>query len=340
MALLELRDITRTFVNDQVETKVLKGINLDVEKGEFVSIMGASGSGKSTLLNIIGCLDRATDGTYVVNGVLVDKLSENELADMRNREMGFVFQSFHLLKNLTARANVELPLIYRGMNGEERKTRAIKALERVGLGHRMDHYPKQMSGGEQQRVAIARSIVGDPSFMLADEPTGALDTKNTWNVMELFYELNKKEGITIVMVTHDTQVAHYADKIIWLVDGVIDRIEVVTEDKRNKVRAKAAMVIAEAKAKADIDMVKNGASEEHSPTDKKANSVESATVVKEKEKEQKEKKEKKWFLGKKKQVSATEQKKPVLVADNKANIDESDVNIEAKDNIEEANKHE
>lgn len=249
MALLELQNITRTFVNDQVETKVLKGINLTVEKGEFVSIMGASGSGKSTLLNIIGCLDRATSGTYVVNGVLVDNLTENQLADMRNREMGFVFQSFHLLKNLTARANVELPLIYRGMGAGERKERAIKALERVGLGHRLDHYPRQMSGGEQQRVAIARSIVGEPNFMLADEPTGALDTKNTWNVMELFYELNKKEGITIVMVTHDNQVAHYADKIIWLVDGMIHNIEIVPDETRNEIRKEAAKVIAAAREK-------------------------------------------------------------------------------------------
>lgn len=249
MALLELQKITRTFVNDQVETRVLKGIDLNVEQGDFVSIMGASGSGKSTLLNIIGCLDRATNGTYSVNGILVEKLSENELADMRNREMGFVFQSFHLLKNLTARANVELPLIYRGMSAGERKERAIKALERVGLGHRLDHFPRQMSGGEQQRVAIARSLVGEPKFILADEPTGALDTKNSWNVMELFYELNKKEGITIVMVTHDNQVAHYADKIIWLVDGRIDHIEMVSDEAHNEVRTKAAQVIAEAKAK-------------------------------------------------------------------------------------------
>lgn len=335
MALLELKDITRTFVNDQVETKVLKGINLNVEKGEFVSIMGASGSGKSTLLNIIGCLDRATSGTYVVNDVLVDKLSENELADMRNREMGFVFQSFHLLKNLTARANVELPLIYRGMNGEERKTRAIKALERVGLGHRMDHYPKQMSGGEQQRVAIARSIVGEPSFMLADEPTGALDTKNTWNVMELFYELNKKEGITIVMVTHDTQVAHYADKIIWLVDGVIDRIEVVTEDKRNKVRAKAAMVIAEAKAKETADAGNDKEIEKKEISDQTKNKAEQTVAIKEK----KEKKEKKWFFGKKKQ-SAAKPNEQTAENDSKSNDAVTDVTIEVKDNIEEANKNE
>ena len=332
MALLELQDITRTFVNDQVETKVLKGINLNVEKGEFVSIMGASGSGKSTLLNIIGCLDRATSGTYVVNSVLVDKLSENELADMRNREMGFVFQSFHLLKNLTARANVELPLIYRGMSGEERKTRAIKALERVGLGHRMDHYPKQMSGGEQQRVAIARSIVGDPSFMLADEPTGALDTKNTWNVMELFYELNKKEGITIVMVTHDTQVAHYADKIIWLVDGVIDRIEVVTEDKRNKVRAKAAVVIAETKAKEKVDKAEKASQK----------SQEKENQIQPSEKSDKQAKEKKWFFGKKKQAAEPEAKNKEQssekLQDTSNHMDAG--NIAVEDNIEEANKNE
>ncbi len=326
MALLELKDITRTFVNDQVETKVLKGIDLEIEKGDFVSIMGASGSGKSTLLNIIGCLDRATSGTYVVNGVLVDKLSENELADMRNREMGFVFQSFHLLKNLTARANVELPLIYRGMNGEDRKTRSVKALKRVGLGHRMDHYPKQMSGGEQQRVAIARSIVGDPSFMLADEPTGALDTKNTWNVMELFYELNKQEGITIVMVTHDTQVAHYADKIIWLVDGVIDRIEVVTPDKRNKVRAKAAMVIAEAKAKEKEEIEKGSVTE--SLTNAQSEKVASQSAAT--ETEGKKPKGKKWSFGKKKSTASK-------IGEEKTDVA---VNIETRDNIEEANKNE
>lgn len=319
MALLELQNITRTFINDQVETKVLKGINLNVEKGDFVSIMGASGSGKSTLLNIIGCLDRATSGTYNVNGVLVEKLTENELADMRNREMGFVFQSFHLLKNLTARGNVELPLIYRGMNGEERKTRAVKALQRVGLGHRMEHYPKQMSGGEQQRVAIARSIVGDPGFMLADEPTGALDTKNSWNVMELFYELNKKEGITIVMVTHDNQVAHYADKIIWLVDGMIDRIEVVTEEERAAVREKAATVIAEAKAKEEqekaraAELGKEKESEENPDSSLK--------------KEEPKSKEKKGFFFKKKPSTAKD--KP------KNNLDD-----DKNDNIEEANKNE
>ncbi len=227
MALLELKDIIRYFVNDQVRTDVLKGISLSVEEGEYVSIMGPSGSGKSTFLNIIGCLDKASSGTYKIGDTYVDALSENELADMRNHEIGFVFQSFHLLRNLSATANVELPLIYRGMPAAERKKKAHEALTTVGLSHRFDHFPKQLSGGEQQRVAIARAIVGNPKLILADEPTGALDSKTSRNVMEIFRSLNQDRGMTIIQVTHDAKVPYYGTRIVYLADGEIYREEKV-----------------------------------------------------------------------------------------------------------------
>ena len=227
MALLELQNITRYFMNDQVRTDVLRGITLSVAEGEYVSIMGPSGSGKSTLLNIIGCLDKASGGTYKIKDIYIDQLSENELADMRNHEIGFVFQSFHLLRNLTATANVELPLIYRGMPALERKKKAHQALSIVGLTHRAHHFPKQLSGGEQQRVAIARAIVGEPKLILADEPTGALDSKTSQTIMGIFHALNEEQGMTIIQVTHDAKVAYYGTRIIYLDDGEINREETV-----------------------------------------------------------------------------------------------------------------
>ncbi|RKL63547.1 ABC transporter ATP-binding protein [Thermoanaerobacteraceae bacterium SP2] len=227
MSLLELTQITRIYKNGQIRIEALKDINLKIEEGDFISIMGPSGSGKSTLLNIIGCLDRPTSGTYVIAGTRIEKMNDSRMADIRNQLIGFVFQSFHLLPDLDAQANVELPLIYRGMGGRERQRRAIKALESVGLGERVHHLPSQLSGGEQQRVAIARAIVGQPRVLLADEPTGALDSKTGENIMAIFQKLNRELGITIVQVTHEENIARYGHQIFHLLDGEIDRIEEV-----------------------------------------------------------------------------------------------------------------
>lgn len=225
LPLVELEGIKRDFVNGAVTTKVLKGISLQVEQGEYISIMGASGSGKSTLLNIIGCLDRPTEGKHFFGGCQVDALGDGELADIRNRSLGFVFQTFHLLRNLTAIHNVELPLIYRGIPKKERMKRAAEALGTMGLAERKDHLPSQMSGGEQQRVAIARAIVGKPRLLLADEPTGALDSKNSLKIMEIFSQLHQEHGLTIVQVTHDLNVAKHGNRIIFMADGEIVREE-------------------------------------------------------------------------------------------------------------------
>ncbi|MBA1334141.1 MAG: ABC-type antimicrobial peptide transport system, ATPase component [Firmicutes bacterium] len=225
MALLELNNISRRYRSGQLQVDALTGINLSIEDGEFVSIMGPSGSGKSTLLNVIGCLDLPTEGTYSIAGRHVEKLRDGELAEIRNRFIGFVFQSFHLLPNLTALENVELPLIYRGVWGKERRDKAKAALESVGLGDRIDHLPSQLSGGEQQRVAISRAIVSSPSLILADEPTGALDSKSSENIMEIFRKLNRETGITIVQVTHERHIALYGRKIYHLLDGQIEKIE-------------------------------------------------------------------------------------------------------------------
>lgn len=191
--------------------------------------MGPSGSGKSTLLNVIGCLDQPTTGTYKLGEKNVEKVSDWQLSNIRNHSIGFVFQSFHLLPGLTALENVELPLIYRGVLGKERKKRAIEALESLELKDRMHHLPTQLSGGQQQRVAIARAIVGNPSVLLADEPTGALDSKSSVNIMSIFQKLNKTMGITIVQVTHEEKIAQYGHKIFRLLDGKIERIEVLDE---------------------------------------------------------------------------------------------------------------
>ena len=232
MPLLELRDIKKTFINGSVKTEVLRGISFDVEKGEYLSIMGPSGSGKSTLLNIIGCLDRPTSGSYMLAGNNAGTLSDGKLALIRNTAIGFVFQSFHLLHNLSAKDNVELPLIYRGLDKKTRNRLSCEALEAVGLAHRKRHFPKQMSGGEQQRVAIARAIVGKPDLLLADEPTGALDSKTSLMMMDIFDSLNRNLGLTIVQVTHDRNVALYGQKIINLIDGHIDYIDFFEEKDR------------------------------------------------------------------------------------------------------------
>jgi putative ABC transport system ATP-binding protein len=217
-SLIHLEGVTKVFVTDEVETHALAGIHLDIQKGEYLSIAGPSGCGKSTLLAILGLLDSPTEGTYILNGRPVQNLKLRERARIRNREIGFIFQAFNLIGDLTVYENVELPLTYRGMPGAERKTRVHDALERVGMSHRMKHYPSQLSGGQQQRVAVARALAGNPSILLADEPTGNLDSANGEAVMDLLRELHRG-GATICMVTHDPRYASYADRNIHLFDG-------------------------------------------------------------------------------------------------------------------------
>jgi len=219
-SLIHLEGVTKVFVTDEVETHALAGIQLDIQKGEYLSIAGPSGCGKSTLLAILGLLDSPTEGTYILNGKPVQNLKLRERARIRNREIGFIFQAFNLIGDLTVYENVELPLTYRGMPGAERKTRVHDALERVGMSHRMKHYPSQLSGGQQQRVAVARALGGNPSILLADEPTGNLDSANGEAVMDLLRELHRC-GATICMVTHDPRYASYADRSIHLFDGRI-----------------------------------------------------------------------------------------------------------------------
>ncbi len=217
-SLIHLEGVTKVFVTDEVETHALAGIHLDIQKGEYLSIAGPSGCGKSTLLAILGLLDSPSDGTYILNGKPVQNLKMGERARIRNREIGFIFQAFNLIGDLTVYENVELPLTYRGMPGAERKKRVHEALERVGMSHRVKHYPSQLSGGQQQRVAVARALAGDPSILLADEPTGNLDSANGEAVMDLLRELHRG-GATICMVTHDPRYARYADRNIHLFDG-------------------------------------------------------------------------------------------------------------------------
>ena len=219
-ALLLMDGVTKVFTTDEVETHALAGIHLHLKRGEYVSISGPSGCGKSTLLAILGLLDSPSGGSYVLNGRPVQSLKLAERARIRNREIGFIFQAFNLIGDLTVYENVELPLTYRGMSGAERKKRVVEALERVGMSHRIKHYPSQLSGGQQQRVAVARALGGDPSILLADEPTGNLDSQNGEQVMELMRELHRG-GATICMVTHDPRYAKYADREIHLFDGRI-----------------------------------------------------------------------------------------------------------------------
>jgi putative ABC transport system ATP-binding protein len=217
-ALIKLDNLKKVFLTDEVETHALAGIHLEIQRGEYVAIAGPSGCGKSTLLSILGLLDTPSDGKYWLNGRPVESLSLSERARTRNREIGFIFQSFNLIGDLTVFENVELPLTYRGMKSSERKTRCHAALERVGMAHRAKHLPSQLSGGQQQRVAVARAVVGEPLILLADEPTGNLDSKNGEMVMELMRELHRG-GATICMVTHDPRYAAHADRGIHLFDG-------------------------------------------------------------------------------------------------------------------------
>ena len=208
---------------------ILKDVHLSIEKGEYLSILGPSGSGKSTLMNIIGCLDTPTSGSYVLNGNLIEDMTEGELAEIRNREIGFIFQNSQLLPRLNALRNVEMPLIYAGVPPKERRRRAMEMLDRVGLSDRMYHFPNQLSGGQQQRVAIARALVGNPNLLLADEPTGALDQKTGKQVMQLFQELSD-EGRTIVMITHDMNIASYARRVVHIIDGELTEGGAATHD--------------------------------------------------------------------------------------------------------------
>jgi putative ABC transport system ATP-binding protein len=217
-SLIKLEGVTKVFLTDEVETHALSGIHMEIRKGEYVSIAGPSGCGKSTLLSILGLLDTPTDGTYYLNGRPVHGLTLPERARIRNREIGFIFQSFNLIGDLTVYENVELPLTYRGMPANERKQRVTEALEKVGMGHRAKHLPSQLSGGQQQRVAVARALAGSPAVLLADEPTGNLDSKNGDAVMDLLHNLHKA-GSTIVMVTHDTRFARHAERTIHVFDG-------------------------------------------------------------------------------------------------------------------------
>ena len=221
MALVELKDIRKSFILGKEEVEILHGVNLSVESGEFVAMMGPSGSGKSTTMNILGCLDRPTSGHYLLEGRDVGILESDELALIRNRMIGFVFQGFNLLQKTSALENVELPLLYAGVPKKERHERAAAALTEMGLADRMDHEPTQFSGGQQQRVAIARGIVNRAPILMADEPTGNLDSKTSDEIMSLFTKLNDEEGITIILVTHEADVAAYAKRILYFKDGMI-----------------------------------------------------------------------------------------------------------------------
>ncbi|MDO5794857.1 MAG: ABC transporter ATP-binding protein [Turicibacter sp.] len=225
--ILSMKNIIKSYYLGEEEQVILKGINLSIKRGEFVSILGPSGSGKSTMMNIIGCLDGASSGQYILSGRDIKDLDENELAGVRSKEIGFIFQSFQLLPRLTALQNVELPMIYSGVSKAKRREIAIEKLHRVGLGERLNHYPNQLSGGQQQRVAIARALSTNPTILLADEPTGALDQKTGRQVMDLFKELHA-EGRTIVMITHDEHIAKQANRIVRILDGNI--VEEVSMD--------------------------------------------------------------------------------------------------------------
>ena len=220
-----LEKVSKTYGKDDLTVKALDNINLEIYKGDYLAVMGASGSGKSTAMNIIGCLDRPSEGIYKLNDIPVENLSDDELAEMRNQKLGFVFQQFHLLSDATALENVILPMIYAGVNPEQREVKAKNALKKVGLSERMNNRPNQLSGGQQQRVAIARAIINNPALLLADEPTGALDSKTTEDVLDLFDKLHKS-GITIVLVTHEDEVANRAKKIAKFKDGKIIELKV------------------------------------------------------------------------------------------------------------------
>src|SRR6476660_3821143 len=222
-AVIRIRDLVKTYIVGEVEVRALRGVSLDVQRGEFLAVTGPSGSGKSTLMHILGCLDRPTSGQYVLDGQDVSKMSKDQLAEVRNKKIGFVFQGFNLLSRTTALDNVELPLLYRGgkMRAAERHKLAMESLTSVGLGQRADHHPNQLSGGQQQRVAIARALITKPSILLADEPTGNLDTRTSIEVMGIFQRLNSERGITVLLITHERDIAEYGSRIVTCRDGHI-----------------------------------------------------------------------------------------------------------------------
>ena len=230
---ISVRNLVKTYIVGEVQVKALRGINLNVERGEFLAVSGTSGSGKSTFMHIVGCLDRPTGGQYFLDGKDVSKLSKDELAIVRNKKIGFVFQGFNLLSRTTALDNVELPLLYNAgkdrLKTAERHKRAKEVLEIVGLGKRMDHYPNQLSGGQQQRVAIARALINEPSILLADEPTGNLDTRTSIEVMDIFQKLNLERGITVVLITHEMDIAEHGTRVVKFRDGRIQIDEQITK---------------------------------------------------------------------------------------------------------------
>jgi putative ABC transport system ATP-binding protein len=231
---IRIDDLVRTYTMGQARVRALRGVSLRIERGEYVAIMGPSGSGKSTLMNTLGCLDAPTSGRYLLDGVDVRELDEDELSDLRNRKIGFVFQGFNLVPKLSALANVELPLVYAGLSRSARRRRAVRALEAVGMGNRIDHGSNELSGGQQQRVAIARAIVTNPALILADEPTGNLDSRSTEDVLAIFEDLND-HGRTVVMITHEDDVAAHADRLVRLADGRIVADETVVAESESAV---------------------------------------------------------------------------------------------------------
>ncbi len=240
MKIIETHNIARMYKMGSTIVNALQSVSISIDKGEYVAFMGPSGSGKSTLMNIVGCLDTPSGGTYMLNNQLVSEMTENELAEVRNKEIGFVFQTFNLLPRATALENVALPLIYAGYNKSDREEMAMAALENVSLADRYHHKPNELSGGQRQRVAIARALVNDPSILLADEPTGNLDSKTSYDIMNLFQELHDK-GHTIIMVTHEDDIAHYAHRIIRLRDGLVEW------DRKNEEVTRGTPPVAEVK---------------------------------------------------------------------------------------------